>query len=284
MISPTCLICLNVLFVQALAAQIPSTNRMLVVASDIAAARTPQTDSQKKIASIGRSATNTPAFEEYGFHLMLTDAEQFRKLWTLDIPTSLSVQNVFFDLKATSRGIDGGIGTRDGRFVWGYMHNDFMHFVDTNYWPQSFRYKDDASAKLAKIKSKINEKEAEAIAREYLHRLGLNEKQLELIEPPSVNQYKFEETDGTVYPLPIFNIAWKIKEIEAPGGSLEMDVSGIINKPVTYFNVTRKRPRHALPTNYYEMLDVQPPTNEWQMLGFKLWPKRTNSLNNPTAK
>ena len=46
-------------------------------------------------------------------------------------------------------------------------------------------------AACAKIKSKITAKEAEAIARERLHQLGLTEKQLKLIEPPEVNQYKF---------------------------------------------------------------------------------------------
>ncbi len=278
------LICLNCLSVQAFAAEVPSTNRMRVVASEIAACRAPLTEQQRKMPVIGRIATNTLAFEEYGFNLMLSEATRFQNLWELDIPQPLSVQHVFFVLVAHSDGVNGEIFTRDRRFVWSFQRNALEAFADTNYWPQSFRYNDEASSKLTKIKSKINAKEAEVIAREYLHRLGLDEKRLGVIEPPAVNQYKFEEKDGTVYPLPIFNIAWKVKEIEATGGSLEMNVSGIIKKPVTYFNVTPNRPHHELPTNYYEMLDVQPPTSEWQMLGFKLWPKRTNSLNNPTAK
>jgi hypothetical protein len=60
-------------------------------------------------------------------------------------------------------------------------------------------------------KSKITAREAKAIARESLHNLGLSEKQLELIEPPSVNQYKFEESDGTIYPLPYFTWVGRLR-------------------------------------------------------------------------
>ena len=214
-------------------------------------------------------ATNTTAFEEYGLRVMLAQANQVREQWNLDIPEPLTVSNVNFNLWAYVGGVTGDLTTKDGRFVWQFWINDFYHFADTNYYPHSFRHHDEQSARLTRIKSNITSKEAAAIARDALHRLGLSEKQLKLIEPPSVNQYKFEESDGTIYPLPMFNVGWKIKEFlshSPPSGqnAVVFDVSGITRRVAEYANTHPRRPRIPLPTNYFQMLNL--PTNYLQTL------------------
>lgn len=239
--------------------------------SGFAAARVPLTEEQKKLEEKLAIAPNTPAFEEYAFNMMLSEANRIRK-GRRDIPT-LSANSVFFGVRATPDGILGGIFTRDRRFIWSFNHNCMFNFVDTNYWPQSFRYDDDASEKLAKIKSRITEKEAEKIAREFLHDIGNTEQQLGLIEPPEVNQYKFQETNDVIYPLPCFNISWKTKASDPTTTPVEIVVSGIINQVVVYVNSARENLSKPIPTNYMEMLEVSAPTNNAQKIGLKPWPK-----------
>jgi len=225
-------------------------------------------------------ALPTPEFEEYGFNLMLAEALKFQKAWNLDLRKALSPKDAIFQLEARVGGINGGISTRNGRYRWRFGENSFWCFSDTNFGAQSFRYNDDASAKLAKVKSKINSSEAEALARDFLHRLGLTETQLGLVEPPSVNQYKFEETNGIVYPLPLFNVAWDAKGEEHVGGALEMNISGIIKKPVDFDIFAKAAPQNPLPTNYLDMLGVVKPPMPW---GHKLWPKKPGLTNSPAS-
>jgi len=231
--------------------------RLLAPTNNIAAAR-----SKYPLSDLGRIATNTPAFEEWGVTLMLTKANEVRVKWALDIEKPLTVNDVLFQLKATVHGLAGGIGTRDERFSWRFSRNTLEHFYDSKYRPRSFRHKDEKSARLAKISSKVSASDAEAIARDALHRLGLDERQLRLSEPPSVNQYTFEENDGIVYPLPTFNIAWRLEGYPEPEGDeaefqpVVFRISGITKGVVEYFNVCPYTPTAPLPANYFEMLGL----------------------------
>src|ERR1035441_8069090 len=207
----------------SLPAQVAGRGATLFPTNAMGAAR-----SRVKQPDLFRITTNTLAFEEYYLNLMLAVANETRVKWKLDLPAPLTVNDVLFTLTPTPSGMDGGLGKRDGRFDWGFMWNTFTGFHDCKYRPVTFGYMVDEQARLAKIKSKITAKEAEAIARGVLHGLGLSEKQLRLKEPPAINQYKFGETDGTVYPLPMFNVAWRVEgddEDEFP--SVTVDVSGI---------------------------------------------------------
>jgi hypothetical protein len=248
-----CLIAFGLLAVGTppLPAQVAGRGITLVPTNGIAAAR-----SRVKQPDIFRIATNTLAFEEYGLNMMLAVANETRVRWKLDLPAPLTVNDALFTLTPTPYGIDGSLSTRDGRFNWSLWRNTFDHFQDCKYFPRSFRYKDAEEAKLAKFKSKITAKEAEAIARGVLHGLRLSEKQLRLKEPPAVNQYKFEETDGTVYPLPMFNVAWRVEGGDDDFPPVTVDVSGITKNVAEYFNVDRYAPRVPMPTNYFRLLGL----------------------------
>lgn len=251
----------------SLPAQVAGRGITLVPTNALDAAR-----SRVKQPNTFRIATNTLAFEEYCLNLMLAVANETRVKWKLDLPAPLTINDVLFTFTPTPYGIDGGISTRDGRFNWSLSRNTFEIFQDSKYEPFSFRYKDDESARLAKIKSKITAKEAEAIARGILHGLGLTEKQLRLKEPPAVNQYKFEETDGTVYPLPMFHVAWRVKGGEADYRPVTVDVSGITKNVARYTNTDRYAPQTPTPTNYFRLLGL--PTNYLETVPLKkrlLW-------------
>ena len=85
-----------------------------------------------------------------------------------------------------------------------------------------------------------------------------------------MNQYKFQESDGTIYPLPEFNIAWREKGFEdSLGGTLTLNISGITKQVADYFNINARMPSIPMPTNYYEMLGVNTPTNDSQRFGLR---------------
>ena len=223
-----------------------------------------------------RIATNTLAFERYGFNLMLREAEEVRRIWHLKV-APLTPTNVHFQLTATAGGVRGGIW--EGPYTWIFSDNSFYRFVNTNLSTQSFRYKDDASAALATIKSKITTTQAETIARRYVELLGVPKKELNLIEPPSVNQYRFEEGDGTMHPLPVFSVVWDARYPgnEITGSAVKFVISGITEEVVEYFNVVALHtPKQPVPGNYLDMLEILPPTNRLQSNGLQMWPHRQN--------
>jgi hypothetical protein len=260
-------IALSVLIAQGmlLRAQPVSSNgvRWLVPSNSIAAARS----TLKAIAPF-RIAPNTPEFEQYGLNFMLSQANATREKWKLDIPSPLTVDDVFFFLVATPYGIEGHVRTRDERLIWGFDENKLVDFRDHKYLPDKILYYDDDGARLAKIKSKITAKEAGAIARDALHRLGLTEKQLHVKESPEVNQYKFEESDGKVYPLPKFNVTWHFQGPKRYAAEnmeftpIKMEISGITRTVAEYVN--HIAPREPLATNYFQMLGL--PTNYLETL------------------
>lgn len=207
---------------------------------------------------------------------MLNRANVMREKWQLDIPQPLTLDNVYYAVCPTSHGIEGHLMTKDRRFHWVFDRNVLCSFEDREYFAPSFRYHDDESARLAKIKSKITAKEAETIARNSLHKLfGLTEKQLHWKRAVEVNQYKFEESDGKVYPLPMFNVEWKYEgPVQYAAENLEsiplyMEISGITTNVAKYehpeyLSLKSPIPRPPIPTNYFQMLGL--PTNYLETL------------------
>jgi hypothetical protein len=219
-------------------------------------------------------ATNTPAFDEYAFKLMLDEAERVTSSWKLERVPPLTVQNVTFDAIATPRGVTGGIATADHRFGWSFTENTLMNFNERAYTPQSFEYKESESAQLAKEKSKITAKEAEAMARGYLHAIGLSEQRLDLVQPPKVEQYTFMDTQQVIHPLPIFKVVWSVRGWDEPAPGVRFDISGVTGQVAQYINTALDRPQFPVPSNYLDMLDILPPTNRAQKAGIQFWPHK----------
>src|SRR5260370_26851873 len=131
---PLVLIAMNALSVQA---QLSTNAAVFSPVDPIAGARSPVREPES-----GRISTNTPAFEKYGLNLMLSEANRLAERWKLGVKRPLTVNDVFFSLKATASGIEGTLSTRDGRYDWLFMQNAFYHFCDDKYWPRSFSHMD----------------------------------------------------------------------------------------------------------------------------------------------
>lgn len=236
---------------------------------EIEAARSPVWDKQP---TLGRIGTNTPAFENYSLTLMLAAANRFREAADLDCK-KLELQDVYFWCLAHKDGVDGVLSTRSTNLSlsWGFGNNMLGCFRDFHYSKMFFLYNDDEEARLAKIKSKIDAKQAEEIAQNFLKKYNIIPKEQGLVEKPEVHQYKFEESNGVVYPLPCFNLTWS--NLTDDTYSLSINVSGINNRVVDYFYLGKSF-NIPVPTNYLDMLGVLPPTNNIQRAGLAPYPKK----------
>jgi len=224
--------------------------------------------SKYPLGPFGRIATNTLEYEDYALNRMLTEANAIAKKWRLDIPEVLTVKDVLFQLNATAFGMNGSVGTRDGRFNWFFQDNRFFSFSDKRYCSKSFLYNDAEMSRLSKVESKITTKEAVEIARNALKQLGYTEQQLKMRRKPEVNQYKFQESDGKTYPLPAFRVTWRKEgKMQYSADNVEyapavVEVSGITANVAElwawevvqrYNSVIQPAPP---PTNYFKMLHL----------------------------
>ncbi len=223
----------------------------------------------------GRISTNTPAFEEYGFNLMLSMANDTAKKWKLDLSHPLTANDVVFWLKPKPTCIQWALSTRNARYCWAFDDGWLDYFVDE---PNSRRaylintnapgmVNDEVLSRMAKTKSKITERQAIKMARDYLHVLGLDEKQLRLHEPPTVERGRYADDDGKKYLVPLFTVGWSVEGANPEARLVEITVSGITSNIVKYFNADPNTPRVPLPTNYFQMLNL--PTNYVETLSRK---------------
>jgi hypothetical protein len=223
----------------------------------------------------GRISTNTPAFEEYGVTQMLSVGNRTREVWKLDLPHPLTVNDIVFWLKPKPTAIQWGFDTRDGRFAWDFDNGWMVLFRDNANSRRAYLINtnapgmanDEVLARMAKSKSKITEKTAIKMARDYLHALGFDEKQLRLHEPPKVERDRFTDDDGKKYLVPLFAVGWSVEGANPESRLVEITVSGITSNIVEYFNANPNTPRVPLPTNYFQMLNL--PTNYVETLSRK---------------
>ena len=235
--------------------------------SSIAAAR-----SSVREPEYGRISTNSPAFEEYGFNLMLSQVNQMAERWKLELPHPLRVNEVVFWLKPKATSMQWILATRNARYCWDFDDGWVRSFIDEPNSRRAYLINTNAPGfassevlgRVAKTKSKITEAEAIRMARDCLHALGLTETQLRLHEPPTVERDHFTDEDGTRYEVPLFAVGWSVEGADPETRLVEITVSGITSNIVEYLNADPNTPRIALPTNYFQMLGL--PTNYLETL------------------
>jgi hypothetical protein len=243
--------------------QIETTNAVSFAAvNPVVAAR-----SRVKQPEYGRISTNTPVFEEYGFNLMLAMGNEMLEKWKLEQPHFLGVNNVVFWLKPKPTCIQWVLSTRDGHYTWSFDNGWINLFRDNENSSRAYlintnapgMVNDEVVERMVRTKSKITERQAVQMARDYLHAIGLDEKQLRLHEPPKVERDGYTADDGKRYQVPLFAVGWSVEGANPDIELLRIAVSGITSNIVDYFNGNPNTPRVALPTNYFPMLNL--PTN-----------------------
>jgi hypothetical protein len=231
--------------------------------------------SKVKQPEYGRISTNTPAFEDYGVNLMVAMANETAEKWKLDLPHRLGVNDIMFWLKPKPTCIQWILSTRNGRYWWAFDNGWMGLFSDEQNSRRAYLINTNASdmandevlSRMANTKSKITEAQAIKMARDYLHAIGLDEKQLRLHEPPKVERDGYKADSGKRYQVPLFAVGWSVEGANPEARLVEITISGITSNIVQYFNANPKIPRVPLPTNYFQMLNL--PTNYLETLSRK---------------
>jgi len=211
----------------------------------------------RPLDSIG---TNTPAFDAWAVPFMLSYANSILNLWKLQCDKPVSTNDTTWYYYPSRLGLCGNIATINRRYVWSFNFGRMDLFMDEDYFARNIAYSDEFGERLSKIKSNISKDEARKIAEDALHALGISPRKSGLRGQPKVTQYLYE-WGGKQLPLPLFLVKWEDMEEPDNWPGVEMQVSGIIDRVVSYSNHAPKTPRLPLPTNYFEMLGVSP-TNQ----------------------
>ncbi len=205
--------------------------------------------------------TNSPAFREYALSVLLSNANLVAERWQLDVQLPITTNQItgsFID--PTTNGLEGSIQIDNDAHKYGFKVSDgrFNSFGDTKYRSQTFVYSpDEQKDKWPGMTNLLTLESAVAMAKDKLHRLGIDEKKLGMGEPFKAAQWRYDSND-VFYPLPLYAVQWKTQTGDYM--VIRMEISGVTSN-VAYFS-------HNIPANLLpSFLRVPTPTNYLQLLG-----------------
>jgi len=211
-----------------------------------------------KAARQGYVPTNTLAFQDWVLTLMVTRANFLNDQWQLGLPKPITSDHVtYFSAVAKINGPEGAILVND-RFVVGFLNGRWHSFEDKRFGWSSLESDIPRLEQLTRQPSLLSKAAAEAVAKEALRAIGVDETKLKVSLHSEVTQYDYESKDGKVSPLPLFEVQWKAGEEPGP---IRMQISGLTKKVVAYANYMT--PAMSLPANYFAMLGVSSRAEEW---------------------
>ena len=214
--------------------------------------------------------TNTPAFQEYAYHAMVTNVQAMGAALHLD--ESLIATNKVTDFRVTPTilGIDGHINFAN-RYHFAYDLGWFDEFIDFQNGPTAVENhnaeaNDAVYEQWMRATNLLTMGKARQLAASSMQAIGIHG---DFRKPKKSEQMEYTWKDGKTYLLPYYSFDWSNdKRI------CRMDVSGI-NSNVVYlscWSATRLRP----PTNYFDLLGlplkpvfvkkVRGKTNEYEII------------------
>ncbi len=216
--------------------------------------------------------TNTPAFKEYAFNTIMTNAQALALKWHLNDSLIASNKVTHFDATPHPEGLSAGI-TFDDRYIFGSNTGDPIGFTDKGYY---VGYLTNHTQWMHET-NLLTFKKAQQIAESAMVAYGIPVKQIGFKKPVKKEQLKwiddkisyksngwtYVETKEhpKTYPLPYYEFEWETRK-----ANCVVHVSGISSNIVSFsfgwryllfpdFNHLRLVP----PTNYFEILGL--PTN-----------------------
>jgi hypothetical protein len=201
--------------------------------------------------------TNTPAFQEYALHTMITNAESVASQWNLDVKRPFTTNLVTYNgLKPHPLGISGAI-VLVNRFAFRALYGRFDGFADKPYECQVFLTDDVAKNDAVqepwiRMTNLLTLQKAQKIAEDGLLSIGLTSDKTGFTNVDVAKQWQYD-WDGKVYLLPYYTFKWKSAQADA-----QIDISGITSN-IVGFDLVGPMLRLNRPTNYLELLGL--PTN-----------------------
>jgi len=205
--------------------------------------------------------TNTVAFKAYALTALLSQANYLATEWQLSTGRPITEEQIAKVVaNPMTNGLSGGIffGQNYGLSV---CDGSFSLFRDYGHYSHSFVGRDDKMEALAGQTNLLTADGTLALAREKLHRIGIDELKLGLANPATLDQWKYD-SNGVVYPLPLYVVRWQT----TTGGYfvVDMEISGITSNVAELhhtipLDLLPPALRVPMPTNYLQMLGL--PTN-----------------------
>jgi hypothetical protein len=206
------------------------------------------------VGSLYTIQTNTPAFQEYAFHVMLTNAQAVAKAWYLDNSLMTTNQITSFQAFPTPYGVRGSIN-----FCKRYSFNSYLgwfnRFIDISnncmiFETDNVETNDAILEQWMRATNHLTMKRAQQIAISSMRSIGIPLNKLGFNKPTNSRQRKYQWKDGKIYPLPYYEFEWRTDEHVC-----RVDVSGI-NSNIVHFFIVGPSIRLYMPTNYFELLDL----------------------------
>ncbi|MBI5388008.1 MAG: hypothetical protein HZA90_25370 [Verrucomicrobia bacterium] len=212
-------------------------------------------------AQFGYDPHHTAAFEHFARAYAVAQMNHLVQAWQLDYPRLLTTNDIAWFYAKPGTNAPFVCAGFTNRFYLQMMEGFVDLFEDRAHNQSLFSEDPSKLHSRAVMSRKLDEKTAIQLARDTLHRLGLDEKQLRLREPPTVTQVDFpgDKEDETVL-LPLYTVAWhfppglerKFGEMKALG----VQVSAVTKRAVMFANNCPWTPKLPLPTNYLEIIGV----------------------------
>jgi len=206
------------------------------------------------LTSLNLIPTNTPAFQNYALHTMLTNVEVLVAQWGLDMRQPIKTNTVtHFQASPQPEGIRGNI-VFNNRYLFRFNSGWLTEFNDLNE-PSVFT-SEDARKERADLKRRLEKtnlltlEKAEKISESVLRSWGEAFAGTNFSKPSIRQQMRYYSQDA-IHQLPYYEFEWK----KSRRTIMRVEVSGIISNVVS---IETSLPSYKLPqpTNYLEMLGL----------------------------
>ena len=202
---------------------------------------------------------NTPAFQEYARHAILTNAQDLAVKWRLD-PKGVAVNIINgnmtnMDAEPTTQGISHGANFGD-RYAFDYDQGHLALFNDIPYSSMALGAHgpaEDDVKRWVRATNLLTLAKARKIAEDAIRGAGIPLNRFKAVTKWSHQKTYHYEEDGVERPLPLYSFEWASGPHQFP--YIGVEVSGITGRIARFFyngNEIRLKP----PTNYFEMLGL----------------------------
>jgi len=193
--------------------------------------------------------TNTPAFQDYAFHTLFTNAQVAAAKWNLDRTLIVTNKVTTFWAKPHLHNLTASVMFNE-RYVFG-TDGGCIGFTDRPYYYDEMQSSNGVK-KWLHATNLLTMKKAQALAESAIREIGIRLDKVEFKRPKERKQWTCWH-EGKDRLMPYYEFTW-----DSNKASCNVHVSGLTSN-IVHFSFLGPYLRFERPTNYFEMLGL--PTN-----------------------
>lgn len=205
-------------------------------------------------AQYGYESLNTPEFQSAARKLATDQMNRLNEVWSLGSqPLSTNDLRVF-QAKPDTNSFDIPLARFGDRFYLQIAQSRIQLFQDSVHNMEGLTATEEKIKQVLTLTNLLDAKAAVQVARGALHRMGFDEKQLQLREPPTVKQVRIDSEQGRPLILPLYDVFWLFpadmqQQYGEGAAAVGFQISGLTKKVVMYANNWLLTPKLPFPTN-----------------------------------